>query len=329
MPQRSRGWCFTSYSSEEDPPFWDEALQEPRCPESYEGVPPKELVFQREICPDTGREHWQGYVAWSAPISFGRVRSFFGDDNAHIEPRRGTPAQARAYASKRDSRKPSCEPVWYGCSPDVSQGHRTDLEEAYRYLRASADAPPHLSEYADRFPQVWCKYPRLFERVQALRPRTPVAELAARRCVFICGPTGTGKSYYARQQLEAIDPNYFDKSPGDNWFDGYAGQVCALFDDFRGNWLTLSTMLRVLDKYDVRLPVKGGHCTWKPSTIFVTSNHPIESLYTGDKVSRVDVEALLRRFEGNYFMKLSRDEPPVPYDSGQYSPGGPHFPPFP
>lgn len=56
------------------------------------------------------------------------------------------------------------------------------------------------------------------------------------------------------------------------WFDGYEGQEHVLFDDFHGGVFKLPYLLKLLDRYPMRVPIKGGFVQWKPKKIFITSN---------------------------------------------------------
>lgn len=64
-----------------------------------------------------------------------------------------------------------------------------------------------------------------------------------------------------------------DAKSGVYWFDGYAGESAVLFDDYgltnKVNWCFL---LHLTDGYEIRIPVKGSFCVWKPTTVIFTSN---------------------------------------------------------
>lgn len=85
---------------------------------------------------------------------------------------------------------------------------------------------------------------------------------------LLTGATGLGKTRYV---FHMHDPEDIWVWPGDRWFDGYTGQPVALFDDFRGE-LDLGNMLRLLDRYPMDVPVKGGFANWVPRRIYITSN---------------------------------------------------------
>lgn len=51
---------------------------------------------------ENGTEHIQAYVYWKKPVRFAKVKEVF--PRAHIEPRRGTHEEAKAYCSKTETR---------------------------------------------------------------------------------------------------------------------------------------------------------------------------------------------------------------------------------
>lgn len=70
-----RNWCFTTYS--EQPPRFNVRFF-------------SSLIYQKEICPSTGREHWQGcfQLFKGRTFEYLKYKSFVGvDDNQiHLEP---------------------------------------------------------------------------------------------------------------------------------------------------------------------------------------------------------------------------------------------------
>lgn len=106
---------------------------------------------------------------------------------------------------------------------------------------------------------------------------------------WIYGPTGTGKTRFVfdNEPLEHL----WLASNDLKWFDGYSGQPAVLMDDFRGNFCSFHSLLRYLDRYPMRVPVKGGFVVWNPLRIYITSSRHPSQIYQVDE----DVNQLLRR----------------------------------
>ena len=129
-------------------------------------------------------------------------------------------------------------------------------------------------------------------------------ERAPPKVILFYGKTGTGKT---RRALEAgID---VCKKPGDDkWFDGYVDQKILLIDDFAGgrSKMSLSFILQVLDRYPVKLPVKGDFADLVADTVYVTSNIHPRLWY--DYESRLEhYNALARRFHEVWYFNGSED----------------------
>jgi len=69
------------------------------------------LIGQKEICPSSGREHWQVYVEFKDRVRLSVIQgaSMF-DAKCHIEVRKGTSKEASDYCKKDASRAPGQEP---------------------------------------------------------------------------------------------------------------------------------------------------------------------------------------------------------------------------
>lgn len=121
MTQRLRNWCFTAFSDPASVPF--AKLRNVRY-----------CVYQHELCPTTAQDHWQGYIEFTEPMRLEAVKRIFDDRTLHLEVRRGTRDQARAYCMKEDTRFPGDEPIEYG-DWERSQGERVDLDAARTLLK--------------------------------------------------------------------------------------------------------------------------------------------------------------------------------------------------
>lgn len=103
----ARSVCFTIFGD------WNrEVLESPEV---------KCAVVQLEKAPDTGREHYQGFLMLNKPQRFCAVKRILNCESAHVEKAKGTPVQAWEYCCKEDTRVDG--PWIYGEKPKGS-GHR-------------------------------------------------------------------------------------------------------------------------------------------------------------------------------------------------------------
>lgn len=276
--QESRriNWCFTDFC-------------EPRITEDVPGIAPDQvryLVAQKEICPDTGREHWQGYVQLNVKQRLSTVRNLL--PGAHWEPAKGTVDENIAYCTKTDSRKPGTEPVFYG--EPINKGTRTDLAS----FREAVKSGKRKLELIENYDTIFARYPRFYSMLQGMYRPAPVE----REVILLIGPSGCGKSRYVHDR-HGMDPEFYTipLTSTSIWFDNYDGQKVVLLDEFAGaaSKVSLVFLLRLIDRYVECVPVKGGYVWFNPSTIYITTNLEPSKWY--DFTSREEqYKALLRRF---------------------------------
>lgn len=166
-------------------------------------------------------------------------------------------------------------------------GSRSDLKEAAAHaLRGDFKAVQ---------PATFVRYHRglraLHDLHAAPEPRPDV------RCFAYIGDSGTGKSRKAFEEM----PSAYSK-PAGPWFDGYDGEREVIIDDFvPGEDLSLSFIMRICDRYPLRVPIKGGHVPWRATTIIFTSNYPLEEWIPMHmrvtETGRARLAALKRRFQ--------------------------------
>lgn len=106
------------------------------------------------------------------------------------------------------------------------------------------------------------------------------------------GRTGAGKTRAVYDNLPTQDIIY--PHPGGQWFDGYDGQPIVLFDDYGGSEFKITYLLKLLDRYPMRVPVKGGFVSWTPTEIYITSNKDPRTWYSNANPEHV--AAMFRRF---------------------------------
>lgn len=109
-------------------------------------------------------------------------------------------------------------------------------------------------------------------RVDYLQP--PAQERTA--CVY-WGASGTGKS---RTAWDEAGLSAYAKDPNTKFWCGYRGQEHVVVDEFRGN-ISISHILRWLDRYPVIVEVKGSAVVLNAVKFWFTSNIPLEEWYPG------------------------------------------------
>lgn len=109
---------------------------------------------------------------------------------------------------------------------------------------------------------------------------------------WLWGESGVGKTKGA-YDLCKLKPWV---SKGDlKWFDGYDGHEDVIFDDFRYDHCEFSTLLRLLDRYEFSVPIKGSFRQWKPKRIFITTPQSIRETYQW--MNSKELKQLIRRVD--------------------------------
>lgn len=250
----SKRFTFTSYL-EDEWPLWK----------------PNEmayLVFQLEACPETKRHHWQGYVEFNKSKRFKGVQESLGLPGAHLEKARGTGEENRTYCTKAESQVEG--PYEYG-TMQPGQGARTDMKTICALITDGA-SDAAIAAWA---PTAWLKYSR---GIVALRAAVATKRHYKTHVTVAWGPTGTGKSKCGAEMY----PDAYWKAEG-KWWDGYSGQRDVIIDDFRDHWWSLDYMLRLMDRYPLRVETKGGTVEFVARNIFISTNVNPANWYYGDQ----------------------------------------------
>ena len=134
------------------------------------------------------------------------------------------------------------------------------------------------------------------------------------RVIVLYGDTGVGKTRSVFRAHDIHSIYTLEKVGGHElWFDGYTNQEVLLIDDFYG-WVKYHCLLRLLDGYPMKLPVKCSfvYKAWK--YVYITSNKKPEDWYAAEFHP---YEPLRRRFdrilEVNDHTRLLKWQNPVPW----------------
>lgn len=275
--RRAKHWCFTlnNYTNDDKQhlaQLWDGvASTEPTETIRY-------LIYGEEVG-DSGTPHLQGYVSFVAKRTLAQTRQTISN-TAHFEIAKGTPAQNRTYCTK------SCGDAYteFGILP-AGSGGRTDLVQ----LRDAIKDGASREEIFETFPKEAFRYERAITKWidHFDKPRN---KDNPPQVVVLWGEPRTGKTRFV---YDTHDESSIWSWPGGPWFDGYNGHEIALFDDFNGAAFPIQYMLKLLDRYPFRVPVKGGYRQWRPKIIYITSNLDPTSWYSGANLK--NQEAFLER----------------------------------
>lgn len=118
-------------------------------------------------------------------------------------------------------------------------------------------------------------------------------------CVF-WGPTGTGKS---RRAWEEAGVHAYPKDPRSKFWCGYQGQPDIIIDEFRGG-IDIAHLLRWLDRYPVRVEIKGSSKPLCATKFWITSNLAPRFWYPDADEKTID--ALLRRLTVTEFLSFNK-----------------------
>lgn len=230
----------------------------------------KFLIYQLEKG-ESGTPHLQGYLQLLQPGNLDQMRLLI--PGAHWEACKGSPKQNIAYCSKPEGRVDG--PWRFGLEP--AQGKRSDWSGLRQYVENAIVAGQTDDEISDylllAFTNLWATQGTAVQRLIAAQRRicqTFVTRSPPTIKVY-WGPTGTGKT---RRCWEEAGTAAFAKMQG-KWFDGYEGQENVILDEFPDESIPLTLLLQMLDRYPLRVEVKGGSVGWSPRRIWISSNlHP-------------------------------------------------------
>lgn len=277
----SKYWCFTSFQDARP-------NASPDC--SY-------MVYQREVSPTTGRQHWQGYAEFTTKKRLSTVQTCIGDATAHCELRAGTRSQAIAYCKKPESRVDGTTYTEHGECP-AGEEAKSQLQQLTRRITDGA-------KYADictEFPTAILRYDKGVRALLANTESQQPMSYQAIRVIVLSGPPGCGKTRWAFNYITkfygglAFNKTYTNGQS--SWWDGYSQQQCILIDDFEGD-APIEELLQLLGGYGHcrGWPVKGGfvHLSGLETVLFTSNSKSTEWYWGRRNMPASKVDALERR----------------------------------
>lgn len=241
------------------------------------------LTYGKEHFANPGlTPHLQGCAVIGRQMAFSTLKKTPGFERAHIEQMKGTIEQAVAYCHKEDP-----TPFVLGDLP--KPGKRNDILNAVQKLK-SGTTIKQLVHDDDEAAVVFVKYHR---GLQALATQLTPSRTNPPTIIWISGSTGSGKTRSTLEFADKLGLDFWISNESLQWFDGFNGQPVAIFDDYRTSFCKFGFLLRLLDRYPLRVPVKGGFVVWNPRYIFVTTPKSPEA--TWNLRTPEDIQQLVRR----------------------------------
>ncbi|UJO02140.1 Rep [Ninurtavirus momolo] len=214
---------------------------------------------QLEQGEETGYVHWQICCAFKVKKSLAQVKEIFGIA-CHAELSRSE--AAGDYVWKEQTRVPNTQ-FEFGAKP-FNRSSRSDWESIWNMAKSgnfdAIEAQVRICHY------------RSLRAICADFARPIGME---RTCFVFWGATGTGKS---RRAWEEATLDGYSKDPLSKFWCGYSGQENVVIDEFRGG-ISISHLLRWLDRYPVNVEVKGSSVPLCAKRFWITSNLPPSSWY--------------------------------------------------
>lgn len=270
---RSRAYCWTVNN-----PTEDEIL----VPQSWEASTYTYLCYQLEEGTE-GTRHLQGYTSFKNQMPFETFCSWF-PRRPHVEKAMGTAKQNKAYCSKSEGR---IEGPWeFGIMPE--QGKRNDILA----MKADLDSGASLRQISDDYTGLFLRYSRGIKEYQSLH-HVPTNTAKTIKCLW--GSTGVGKTKYCWDTYPGAYWKSRDPCKEIQYWDGYDGEDTIIIDEFYG-WLPWDFLLRLTDRYPLRMGVRGSSVQCAATTIVFTSNKHPKDWYPNIKYSWNDANPLRRRF---------------------------------
>jgi len=250
-------------------------------------------VYGFEEAPTTGTPHMQCYIVWKDPKTAKQCHEIF-PSRGHWEKQspNSSPLQAADYCKKEGKFEefgelPIHGPAEGGKATKDKWAETRDL--AKRGELDKIDPKLFVGHY---------KTLKLIKADYKQAPRDLTWTVPPN--TWIWGPTGTGKSFYARKTIIG-DNAFYIKNAANKWWDKYDGQDWVLIEDMDTSHAYQGYYMKIwADKYAFSVEVKNSGDLIRPGHIVVTSNYRIEDIFPDKSIH----EPLKRRF-----MVIHRDQP--------------------
>ena len=255
---RARNWTFTLNNWTQDEYIKIEELKT-----SY-------LIIGKEVGAESNIAHLQGYLEFEEAKTMTSIKKFM--PRAHLEIAKGNAEQNKMYCSKDKDFMERGIPKKQGKRNDIERTRDLILDGAN--MRTVTQVATSLQSI--KVAEVFLTYN---EKKREWKPTVK----------WFYGATGTGKTRTAHEESE--DP--YMCADTNKWWQGYDAHEHVIIDDFRKDFIKFHDLLKLLDRYEFRVEIKGGSRQLLAKQIIITSPSRPEEIYDG----REDINQLLRRID--------------------------------
>ena len=250
---------------------------------------PKVLVVSRE--PHKNNDfHFHVWLEFDKRITIRNSRYFdVNKYHCNIGKIRNTLCNSRENAVKYMT-KYDKNPLIFGFNMDSNKNKKIRKNIIERLLKGEC-----LNKVILEYPQEIFNYSIYKKNINLFNlDKNKPNKIINRKCFWLYGPSGIGKSYLVRNTFN----NIYEKS-NNIWWDGYNNEEVVLIDDFDKTWLKLSYYLKIWgDNYRFNGEIKGSIIQPTYDKLIVTSNYTIGELFNNADDPDIElVNALKRRYE--------------------------------
>ena len=261
---------------------------------------------------ESGTYHTHIYLFSHSPIRFSTIKNRFPP--AHIEKSMKGSVANRDYITKSgkwaDTKKveTSVEGTFFEFG-DIPTEAEEDSPSMYA-LMGCVEQGMTNAEIIRQKPSYAFRLKGIDEMRDTLQAERYIKENRAVQVLYFYGDSGTGKtrSIFASHKTEDICRITDYGGKNGTKFDAYHGQPVLVFEEFHSQ-IPIAAMLNYLDIYPLQLPARYHDRTACYTTVYITSNIPLEEQYVDIQRSELETwRAFLRRI--GCVKEFRRGKPP-------------------
>lgn len=217
---------------------------------------------------EQGTPHFHAYYYFASARTGLSVKKSL--PRAHLDKCQGTAKHSRDYIlHEGEHENKDCEfKPWFECGVMPTQGKRKSFDEI-REAIGQGKKIRDIVPIADSLQSI--KAAEVLLRYMEVK-RSWVPEVR-----WYWGPSGFGKTRSAREWLGEDD--IYECLDNIRWWDGYDAHQNVLIDDFRKTWCSFEYLLRLLDRYPMKVEIKGGTRQFLARKIAITTTKSPEVVY--------------------------------------------------